>query len=241
MKPLPRIANIVAFSPVLWILNLAFLCGNIYFVVQSRQWASAKQLLCPSIPFFDTELTYEIRVLDPNDDPFAGPITSAEVDWQYENMMRHEYFRMSRTELEKIGKWRDNAIELKHGGYMAGFFAFHELHCLDWFKRDFRNPASSTFDTEYERMHVGHCVDILRQQAQCRADMTIASWYWQDGKYDEPWPRPQSPAHCVDWKAVERFLEPRNLEYVDGLAEPGVLREGGFMSQADIIYNSVYD
>lgn len=87
----------------------------------------------------------------------------------------------------------------------------------------------------------GHCVKMLRSQAQCRADMTIASWFWKDENYEEPWPRPQSPAHCVDWNVVERFLEPRNLEYVDGVPEPAVMPGGGFMSQNDIIYNSVYD
>lgn len=69
---------------------------------------------------------------------------------------------MSREELEKIGKWRDNAVELKHGGYMAAFNVYHELHCLDWFKRDFRNPEKPTFDTDYERMHVGKSLSRLQ-------------------------------------------------------------------------------
>ena len=88
-----------------------------------------------------------------------------------------------------------------------------------------------------------HCINIIRQQAMCRADMTVASWYWKEGDLEKPWPRSQSPAHCVNWDAIESWLEPRNLVYVGHEAEPvvGIRGEGYVELDPYLIKHSAYD
>lgn len=41
-----------------------------------------------------------------------------------------QVLRVSREELEEAGTWRDDAVELENGGYMASLGVMHELHCL---------------------------------------------------------------------------------------------------------------
>lgn len=87
-----------------------FFWANVYYVIQSRQWTADKHVLCPKLDFCEFDdvlqkscllivvvvgqnLLYEIRVLDPKGDPFVGPIASATVDWQYENMIRRKVLK----------------------------------------------------------------------------------------------------------------------------------------------------
>ena len=47
-----------------------------------------------------------------------------------------EFWRATKDELVLSGAYKDCSLQLEHGGYMAIMRAYHELHCLDWIKRE---------------------------------------------------------------------------------------------------------
>jgi hypothetical protein len=69
--------------------------------------------------------------------------------------------------------------------------------------------------------------------------VTVASWYWIDGGYEEPWPGPQSKQLCVDYSSIEERLKPRNLVFRDGVAEAATGPKGA-MSQEEVALNSKF-
>ena len=52
------------------------------------------------------------------------------------SLTKVEIWRATKDELVQSGAYEDRSLPLEHGGYMAIMRAYHELHCLDWIKRE---------------------------------------------------------------------------------------------------------
>ncbi|PGH37038.1 hypothetical protein GX50_00021 [[Emmonsia] crescens] len=76
------------------------------------------------------------------------------------------------------------------GGFYANVEALHHLHCLNLLRQ------ASHFNFEYYskqgegpfrdpddalETHIGHCVDIIRQQLMCTADIGVFGQWWVEG------------------------------------------------------------
>lgn len=170
--------------------------------------------------------------------------------------------RVSKEEMAHFGELGNDSAELEHGGYLGSFRIFHELHCMvrpfpfpsidkfslavlltrtspqqDWIKRGY-SDLNATFPGNYRAEHFDHCLNIIRQGVQCRGDTTTSSWYAEPDNLGKPLIQRNHAVHtCVDWKSVERYLEPRLLKW-DAL---GVLEQvkrperlgGGLVPMAD--------
>lgn len=66
---------------------------------------------------------------------------------------------------------------------------------------------------------VAHCIEILRQAAQCHGDTSIVTMYWGEAS-----PIPvadfDSPHACVDWQAIMNWQQERRFDP----KKPGYLR-----------------
>ncbi|KAI9735458.1 MAG: hypothetical protein M1818_006464 [Claussenomyces sp. TS43310] len=73
------------------------------------------------------------------------------------------------------------------GGFIAQMEVFHQLHCLDtlrqgmYFNYDYyqanRKGVWERSDA-IVRKHMGHCIDLLRLQLQCTADVGLVGLMW---------------------------------------------------------------
>ena len=87
-----------------------------------------------------------------------------------------------------------------------------------------RSPSAVQLNPSWELdrwLSIDHCLGALRQGAMCKAYLTIGSFYW--------WPKNEvekervRPPHfkrkCVKWEILERFLEPGQMDFVNGVPE----------------------
>lgn len=106
---------------------------------------------------------------------------SPEIDANWERLIGWRYFSISEDEAKSV--WSDTyheyVDELK-GGYTAGLDVFHNLHCVNAVRKALRpdyyqkKPAS-------DDLHIGHCLDILRQHVQCSGSTTLIPTRFMDG------------------------------------------------------------
>jgi hypothetical protein len=79
--------------------------------------------------------------------------------------------------------------------YMVSLSVFHVLHCLDSVRKTVFHLAAGKSLAEIEHMmpghgsgsvemHLGHCIDAIRQQLMCDADVTPIVWQWDESVGD---------------------------------------------------------
>ncbi|KAG2148193.1 uncharacterized protein EDB93DRAFT_1103850 [Suillus bovinus] len=73
------------------------------------------------------------------------------------------------------------------GGYMATVEVIHQLHCLNMLRRaswgDKHYYHGDVHETgEKFRIHIDHCLDILRQFATCNGDVAMITYDWVEGR-----------------------------------------------------------
>lgn len=122
--------------------------------------------------------------------------------------------RMTREEMLKAGT---NLTELRSkvrypdevgGGYMASMEAVHQLHCVNLLRKAtwFEHYSASTdrsfqFPPDVIRLHIDHCIEMLRQNIMCKADTTMITWYWVQG-YDSPQANFNTRHRCRNFEKI---------------------------------------
>lgn len=107
------------------------------------------------------------------------------------------------------------------GGYMASVEVIHHLHCLDmvrrasWGERD-NSTSHEVHDSEaFWRIHLDHCIEMLRQIIMCRGDVTMFTYDWVKG-VEDPFPNFNTPHQCrnfdkvLDWVDEHRVFAPKS-------------------------------
>lgn len=92
-------------------------------------------------------------------------------------------------------------------GYRVGLEVFHQLHCLNVLRqvtyRDWYEDISGEFGKGAEdlKMHTDHCLEILRLNIMCTADIGVFTLYMID---DDPLPWPELNSHhvCRNFDAI---------------------------------------
>ncbi|KAG1718418.1 uncharacterized protein EDB91DRAFT_1297460, partial [Suillus paluster] len=81
----------------------------------------------------------------------------------------------------------------------------HQLHCLNllrkatWF--EYYGPIEPSFQNPPEilRMHLDHCIEMMRQNIMCNADVTMITWDWVEG-HKSPYPNFNTRHQCRNLK-----------------------------------------
>jgi hypothetical protein len=61
----------------------------------------------------------------------------------------------------------------------------------------------------------------------CRPDLTIIAYYWDFEDSPPLVPPPPATLSCAEWKSIEKWLQPRTINYTaDGKPEAAVSRVG---------------
>ncbi|KAK0648001.1 hypothetical protein B0T16DRAFT_324332 [Cercophora newfieldiana] len=81
------------------------------------------------------------------------------------------------TPEEKDALGLDLWLDPETGLYMADLSVFHDIHCLDFVRRNI--PGYSSLDN-ITRMHFDHCFDGIRLSLMCAGDMTMIPVRWSE-------------------------------------------------------------
>ncbi|KAL9612841.1 MAG: hypothetical protein Q9167_002572 [Letrouitia subvulpina] len=93
------------------------------------------------------------------------------------------------------------------GGYMASLEVFHQLHCVNLVRqytyKDYYQDKATSFEDPPDllRIHVDHCLEILRQVVMCHSDLGVLTYNWVSIR-TAPWPNFNTQHKCRDFEAV---------------------------------------
>ncbi|KAI4247944.1 MAG: hypothetical protein L6R42_009450, partial [Xanthoria sp. 1 TBL-2021] len=107
------------------------------------------------------------------------------------------------------------------GQLFATLEVFHQLHCLNFIReythKDYYESRSPSFtdSPEMVRIHVDHCIEILRQKLTCDADVGVITYNWVAVR-DLPWPNFNVLHKCRNFEGVVEWSKKHNAPY-DGV------------------------
>jgi hypothetical protein len=142
---------------------------------------------------------------------YRGP-PSPEIDAAWSMVARDVLpTRMSLGEILKAGEV-DSPSKVKYPAqfdrdFMVSMEAPHQLHCLNllrkasWPEHYGSTEASFQNKPEVVRMHLDHCVEKIRQNIMCNADVTMITWDWVQG-LKTPYPNFNTRHQCRNYKKI---------------------------------------
>ncbi|OQV05017.1 hypothetical protein CLAIMM_09821 [Cladophialophora immunda] len=142
-----------------------------------------------------------------------GGLPSPEIDANWDDLVAERPFAL--TEVEVTDKLRHSATKAVHfteeeGGEYLGFLeVFHQLHCINMLRKfvysDYYASDRALLDTlDNVRMHMDHCLEMLRRNVMCYGDVSVLTYTWS-AKKDIPNPNFDVMHKCrnfdriVDW------------------------------------------
>jgi hypothetical protein len=142
---------------------------------------------------------------------YRGP-PSPEIDAAWARVARDVLpTRMSLGEILKAGEV-DSPSKVKYPAqfdrdFMVSMEAPHQLHCLNFLRKAtwpeyYRSTEISFQDTpEVVRMHLDHCIEMIRQGIMCTADVTMITWDWVQG-LKTPYPNLNTRHQCRNYEKI---------------------------------------
>lgn len=148
---------------------------------------------------------------------------SPEVDAAWEKLgVNYRGIQVPEEQAEAAGISKGHVkINKKYGGgYPANVEGLHHLHCLNLLRQTskynfdyYKALGEGAFKNNdmIVKLHVTHCLDIIRQQLMCRADV---------GVFGQVWTQPESPKafvdfntkhKCVNYDAIRQWAEEHQL------------------------------
>ncbi|KAG1729100.1 uncharacterized protein EDB91DRAFT_839379 [Suillus paluster] len=155
---------------------------------------------------------------------YRGPSPEVDAAWDRVSLNARP-IRMTLEQLLRTGERPSPAMaqypDEYGGGYMATVEVIHHLHCVDMLRRvTWNKPQSYDHDDESHeshkdfRIHLDHCIEMLRQIIMCRGDVTMITYDWLEG-HDDPFPNFNIRHQCrnfekvLDWVDERRVIVPR--------------------------------
>ncbi|KAG2148152.1 uncharacterized protein EDB93DRAFT_1250210 [Suillus bovinus] len=115
--------------------------------------------------------------------------------------------RLTAEQLLRIGE-KPSPVMVRYpeeygGGYMVAVEFIHQLHCTDMLRRvswGDRSPGHGVYEPPEEfRVHLDHCIELLRQVIMCRGEVTMITYDWVEGVKD-PFPNFNIPHRCRNFE-----------------------------------------
>lgn len=149
------------------------------------------------------------------DSPYVGPTKSVDLQWGQVNFGDQ---MVSAAEMSLLHKPLDSLMvtDPKTGekGYRIGLEVFHQLHCLNMIRKATYPDYQDDYDNgdfgvprEELRGHLNHCIEMLRMNLMCHADVGVITFHEMEGK--GMWPDFSSWHVCRDYDAVRTWAVDR--------------------------------
>ncbi|KAF3004009.1 hypothetical protein E8E14_008793 [Neopestalotiopsis sp. 37M] len=169
-------------------------------------------------------IEYHQQVFDSRlhiESPYVGDPSPA-VDQAWADLVEDMHIKVSGEDLRAINK-TSIALPDENDMYWGTLSVNHEIHCLKRLREALYGehyfPDLTAEEKQMNLVHSTHCVEILRQAAQCRGDTSIVTMYWGDASAI-PVADFDSPHACVNWEALVSWQQERRFDP----KKPGYLR-----------------
>ncbi|KAM0802501.1 hypothetical protein BDR22DRAFT_887289 [Usnea florida] len=129
---------------------------------------------------------------------FQGP-PSPELDHAWHGLFVNSNVRVSANDLQKINR---TSVPLGDGsGYYAIPGVYHQLHCLKFIRQMHYNDYYH-IDSPLNALHFDHCIENLRQNLMCKADVSLETFDWVDNNR-APQPHFDIEHECKNWESID--------------------------------------
>ncbi|KAH9828729.1 uncharacterized protein C8Q71DRAFT_792669 [Rhodofomes roseus] len=225
------------------LVGLTFFCASLVLFYRSlhvseTQCAERLSAYSPAIQAVEyNDVVFNGSLRHPSE--FRGSPTP-ELDAAWDRISGLRPLRLSEDDLAKIGKESTPSLAKYHeedgGGYFATIEIAHHMHCLNMLRKatywDYYAPLDDSYqkDPDFHRVHLDHCIELLRQSLMCTADVGLITFNWV-GNHRTPWPDFSTQHRCrnfdkiVDWNQAHSVLiygpSLTRTEGVVDLPEPG--------------------
>ncbi|KAI3323787.1 hypothetical protein HD806DRAFT_534903 [Xylariaceae sp. AK1471] len=190
---IPRLSVFIPWTIV--VISLGLFAHQ--WLIHPSELACAR-LLSPYSPVFEDgaveyhNITY--HNMFGNKIELGGPPTP-ELEQNWRSLWDNGNIELPRKDVEKLGKSTEGLLHAggndPERGYVAALEVFHYLHCLnqirqftwkehyathmaEWIEKDHRHMVDMNVTdpgNALDRMHVDHCIEALRLQLMCAADV----------------------------------------------------------------------
>jgi len=199
---------------------MALLLGAVAYGVNSNSCSSSTP--GATTPYSPAPLKYVNRYLtgDPDTPKFMGK-PRPELDEAWHELLAGTLIRYSEHELSLA----NNATSVGHkeSGYVGGLGISHSLHCLKRIKQ-YVHPEYyySHEDQDWSELysHVDHCLESIRQELMCNADVNVYTLKWTRHSRFKPTVKVPQPHACVDWKGLHGWMIGRAAKLDDMIGPP---------------------
>ncbi|KAL2221995.1 hypothetical protein M432DRAFT_601161 [Thermoascus aurantiacus ATCC 26904] len=182
----------------IWMLEILLLISSVAFFFSGlgrraptdKECAAQLSAYSPAIGAVEYEtIKFQGALLDRN--PFKGPPSPA-LDAAWKEIVNKAQIKIDPRDMPRLKKPLTQAKypDDEGGWYTGGLEVFHQLHCLnlirqytyfDYYSRPENLPVAFTDSNHTLRLHVDHCIDMLRQVIQCNGDVGIVTSSWVKG------------------------------------------------------------
>ncbi|KAL2060607.1 hypothetical protein VTL71DRAFT_9248 [Oculimacula yallundae] len=156
--------------------------------------------------WYDNGTGYSLH--NPTEPTYVGP-PSKEIDMAWEVLLKNRYFNVSEEEAElTFGKHHGLYNHPNGVGYLMGLDVFHALHCVEQLRRALDRDHYFNKQTKLrypDRGHRDHCLDHLRQQLMCHADLSPIPVIWYPG-HGRSFVQSDVVHTCRNWDDVHHVL-----------------------------------
>lgn len=151
------------------------------------------------------------RVNNPSEPIYVGP-PNEEMDAAWESLIKGRYLSITEEEAEMaFGKPHGLYLHPDGVGYLAGLDVFHALHCVDQLRKALDRDHYYNKQTKLgypDRGHRDHCIDHIRQQLMCHADMTPIPVIWYEG-HGRSFVQSDVVHTCRNWNSLRQYVDRR--------------------------------
>ncbi|PYI13245.1 hypothetical protein BO99DRAFT_485957 [Aspergillus violaceofuscus CBS 115571] len=137
-----------------------------------------------------TDVRFQGSLFDTN--PYKG-FPNPHLDAAWGHITHMAQLRISAADMPRLKKplTQVKVAEAEGDGYAGGIEVLHQLHCVnlvrqytyyDYYSQLDNKPAEFRDSNETLRLHVDHCIDMLRQVIQCNGDVGVVTRSWIKGR-----------------------------------------------------------
>lgn len=194
---------------ILLMYSLIFVFATKLYLNQNGSLQRASSIYTPA----SDAISYERVKIDTtlqSVNPFKGP-PSPDLDRAWSDMLYNANIRITADSLKRINQ---TSIPLADGdGFYGILDVYHQLHCLKYIRHHIYQDYYGNVHP-WTPAHVDHCIDSIRQNLMCHADLSVMTFHWVEDSED-PKPNFKYEHECVNWKALEGWASKRAFDIDD--------------------------
>lgn len=136
------------------------------------------------------------------------------------NKVRASVISEEQAEMASLDKGFVKRLSSQGGGYLVSVEALHNLHCLNvlrqtsylWNDYYRENGLGVWVNSEtLVKLHIGHCIDDLRQQLMCTSDLGLVPQVWVNTTTFKTFPYFNNPHKCRNFDLVRSWAEENQI------------------------------